>query len=190
MKYVQWFICMTVLLAGCLPTETVVTSSPSPSPPSWLSWSPTFLEGGNFVVDGNTYSIILGHIEKDGSFLSLILAFPCAQHYFPVFTVGENAIKGAIHREENNENKTIGSIGGGKYGSVGIKIADANLCSVYFIDDKQIVFHKSNEELGIDISDPRRGFNALHLRLRPILETLIRENVKPQESELNEEEHP
>jgi len=69
----------------------------------------------------------------------------------------------------------------------GSKIADVAPGYVYFIDDGKIVFQKTNEELGItiDVADPKSAF--LSWNLQPILETLIRENVQPQEPEMEEE---
>jgi hypothetical protein len=68
------------------------------------------------------------------------------------------------------------------------KIADVAHGYIYFIDNREVVFKKSIEELGINVnaSDPNSAFGST--RLRPILETLIRKNIPPQEAEMEEEE--
>ena len=52
----------------------------------------------------------------------------------------------------------------------------------------RIVLEKEYQELGIDASRMNTNFRATFDYLRPILETLIRENVPPQETEMEEEE--
>ena len=64
--------------------------------------------------------------------------------------------------------------------------------TLYFVQDGKVVFEKKYQELGIDASrlnvDWNDGFKDFYPEyLRPILETLIRENVQPQEPEMEEE---
>ena len=62
----------------------------------------------------------------------------------------------------------------------------------YFIDDGKISFEKTYQELGIDISKinlrrDKATLDYLAQHLTPILETLIREHLKPQEPEMEEQ---
>ena len=56
----------------------------------------------------------------------------------------------------------------------------------YFIQDGDVVFEKGYQELGIDASRLNADSEVIADYLRPILETLIRENVPKQEVEIEE----
>jgi len=60
--------------------------------------------------------------------------------------------------------------------------------TLYFIRDNRIILEKKYPELGIDASRLNADNKAVLDYLRPILEKMIRENVPPQETEMEEEE--
>ena len=62
--------------------------------------------------------------------------------------------------------------------------------TLYFVQEGQIIFEKNYQELGIDAERLNANSEAILEYLRPILETLIRENVQPQESDMEEENDP
>jgi len=146
----------------------------------------------SFVVEGVAYNTVSGYGQKNGLIYSLILVFPCEQHYYPYFVSTADEIKGLVFVQENfsihGEAKIAGFVSRSSIkeeiieaGST--KIADVPLGYVYFIDDRKIIFQKSNKELdiAIDASDPNSAFHSSYLQ--PIIEKMIRENVQPQEAE-------
>ena len=68
------------------------------------------------------------------------------------------------------------------------KKVDAKTETLYFIQDKKIVFEKSYQELGIDASRLTTDTDDMRVYLTPILEKLIREHVLPQDTETEEQE--
>ena len=58
--------------------------------------------------------------------------------------------------------------------------------TLYFIQDEEVVLEKNYQELGIDASRLNAESEVVADYLRPILETLIRENVPKQEVEMEE----
>jgi len=60
--------------------------------------------------------------------------------------------------------------------------------TIYFIKDKKIVLEKKYQELGIDASRLSADQNEMREYLLPILENLIREHIRPQEPEMEEEQ--
>jgi helix-turn-helix protein len=68
------------------------------------------------------------------------------------------------------------------------KKVDAKTETLYFIQDKKIVFEKSYKELGIYASLLSDDLEVMRDYLQPILEKLIREHVRPQETETEEQE--
>jgi len=56
--------------------------------------------------------------------------------------------------------------------------------TLYFVRDLEIVFENGYQELGIDASRLSADLDEMRDYLQPILEQLIRENVPPQESEM------
>jgi len=59
--------------------------------------------------------------------------------------------------------------------------------TLYFIQNRKIVFEKSYQELGIDASRLNAELDETLDYLQPLLETMIREHVPPQEPETEEE---
>jgi len=69
------------------------------------------------------------------------------------------------------------------------KEISAKLETLYFAYDQHTVFEKTYQELGIDVSKLQTDNDDDVLAyLRPILETLIREHVQPQDTETEEQE--
>jgi len=64
---------------------------------------------------------------------------------------------------------------------------DAQTETLYFIKDNKIVFDKKYQELGIDVSRMGGQHDEVLNYLRPILESIIREHVQPQEPEMEEQ---
>jgi len=58
---------------------------------------------------------------------------------------------------------------------------------LYFVRDAKIVFEKEYSELGIDASRLGGSAHEILEYLLPILEPLIRENVQPQEPEMEKQ---
>ena len=178
LKQLGCLLLVTALLAGCAPSERlqhVLAAS----------------DGDSFVVDGIAYDFISVngqlpmHPKKDDwRIYSLTLVNPDDQRYSPAIMMDGGEIKGQIYWQDEPDTrcgrKMILTFGvtepPGK-----TKVADVPLHFVYFIDDGKIVFQKSHAELGIDISDPKRGIEDR--KLRPILETLIRENMPLKEND-------
>jgi len=174
MKQIMWLICIVVLLPGCLWFET----------PKGKTSSSTSSSEGNLVVEGTVYVINCVYQQKDGKLVyALTLIFPHKQHYYPAvrYVDGELKETGEIYAQgEAGEGHTRKAIyyddARPRFGET--KIADVPFHYVYFIDDGKIVFQKSNEDLGIDYSNPKEERNWY-----PTLEKLIRENVTPQQEQ-------
>ena len=65
----------------------------------------------------------------------------------------------------------------------------AKVDTLYFVQDGKIVFEKTYQELGIDVSRLNvDGNRAILDYLLPILEKLIRENVRPPKPEMEEQQ--
>ena len=95
-------------------------------------------------------------------------------------------LKGRIFQAEPARNRTSWKwIVADSFSEEVRKIADVDFGYVYFVDNGIIIVQKSFEELGIDVSNLRHAFDRT--RLRPILENLIREHVKPQAHEMEEQ---
>ena len=60
--------------------------------------------------------------------------------------------------------------------------------TLYFIQNKQTVFQKRYKELGIDARQLNADLAVMSEYLQPILEQLIREHVKSQEPEVEEQQ--
>ena len=182
MKQIGWLLCLAVLLAGCGDTPK--------SPKYPVSFGGIFGESreNQFIVEGNAYKYVCvyGLAKDDCLIYSLTLVFPQCQHYYPVTRYVDGEIKGQIYAQDTRTTIFQESYHDRvELGDGSRKVADIPFHYIYFIDNERIVFQKSNEELGIDASDFRKTFT--NRKLRPILETLIREHVQPQEPEMEEE---
>ena len=148
-------------------------------------------EGSFVVADGVLYLTSHTHAHQNGKFIyALTLVSPRDQHYYPAvrYVNGKLQEQGEIYfRDAMNESRARKYIYyDDEHPEVGdTKIVDVPFHFVYFIDNGKIVFQKSHEKLGIDVSDHWHAFDSD--KLYPILETLIRENVPPQETEMEEE---
>jgi len=182
MKQIGCLICLAVLLAGCDTSKTINHA-----------WRSTVFEN-DIVVEGVAYRALSTYGRmKDGSLLySLTVVFPSDQYYYPAtrYVDGEITEKGEIHVPD--ETRKVGGIGNpymmdffGDYFRE-TNIADVPFHSVYFVDDGKIVFQKSYEELGFEVSDASGPIGDSR-RLQPILEKMIREHVQPQEPEMETE---
>ena len=188
MKPIGCLLCIAVLLAGCAQITTPTIELP-PNPEAFsVGWN-LFL-----VVDDITYDTIGNYQLENGKLThSFVLVFPREQYYYfyaTRFIDGER--KGEIYAQKVGDPSkgyyriSIRHFKGNEKPDDGtMKIADVPFHYVHFIGDQKIVSQKSYEELGIDISDPKRAFDKENLF--PILESLIRENVPPQEAEIEEQ---
>ena len=59
--------------------------------------------------------------------------------------------------------------------------------TLYFFREGEIVLEKKYQDLGIDAQQLNADLEEVRAYLYPILEKLIRENVKPQKLEMEEE---
>ena len=184
MKQIGCLICVAVLLAGCQPPPPGATlKSQHANHTRFFHAS----ERHALVVDGDSYSYFGRSGEMDGEFVySFIVVFPVRdKRYIPVLRYTDE-IKALIYQFEK-EQAPLGLTSFTEQPLLGgIQIADVDFNYVYFVDDGQVIFRKSNEELGIDVSDPQRAFDTS--RLNPILEQMIREHVQPLEPEMEEEQ--
>ena len=198
-KHIKWFVCVLVLLMGCSPEESTVATIPAESVPI-LTKHVIPRDTGYFTVEEDIYTVVCAYGVQDEVVYSLVLVFPSDQHYFPFFphfvsTVGGNEFvnavgdsKGRIYQQIGWTRDSYGIIAssGGRDSRADDdegKVANADFGYVYFLDAGEIIFKKSNEDLGIDLSDSQKAFDRIHLL--PILEKLVREYVKPQEPENN-----
>jgi len=190
MKQIGCLICLAVLLAGCSPWEM--------SRPLTRVESGFFHAHGEnqFIVEGNAYhyTCIYGLqyvcCADDNLIYSLTLVFPQGQHYYPLLWYIGEEIKGQIYAQDTRT--TIYASYSGDENTTpneedSRKIADVPFHYIYFIDNDKIVFQKSNKEVGFDIP-ALVNINEAEKRLRTILEQLIRENVPPQEPEMEEKQ--
>ena len=176
LKQLGCLILAIALLAGCAPSNSIMTVS-----------------GGTsryIIVEGTTYDFGGHYWKQNGKVThSHIVVFPFGhQHYFPAVRHPNGQANGEIYYQELTPTGVIiidRHFRDDREIVEGEKIADVAFGYVYFVNNKKIVFQKSYEELGIDISDPKNTFSDQNLL--PILETLIRENVPPQEPEMEEE---
>ena len=183
MKQIGCLICLAVLLAGCDTSKTINHA-----------WRSTVFEN-DIVVEGVAYRALstYGRI-KDGSLLYLFtVVFPSDQYYYPAirYVDGEITGKGEIHVPD--ETHRVNWIGNpfmmdfiGDYFRE-TNIADVPFHYVYVVDDGKIVFQKSYEELGFEVSDASNPIGDKR-RLQPILEQLIRKHIHPQEPEMEEQQ--
>ena len=58
--------------------------------------------------------------------------------------------------------------------------------TLYFFQSGEVTFEKNYQDLGIDSQQINTDHNVILKYLQPILETLIRENVPPQEATMEE----
>jgi len=161
-KQIACLLCLAVLLAGCAPQP--------------VDHYGTIGTGDRFVVDGITYFALITCGTKDGKIAhSIIWVSPDVsplRYRMSVWYDERGRPRAGLYRDATiDPGRTI--------------IADVPFNFAYFIDNGKIVRQKSYEELGIDVSDPMRVFDER--KLSPILEQLIRENVQPQEPEMEEE---
>jgi len=181
MKQIGGLLGIAVLLAGCSPCKT----SKSIHPDVDASF------GDNFIVEGVAYRSTVVYGMKDGKLMfSLTLVFPDGQHYYPAVRHADGDIKGQIYSQDTRSTINAWYYGDEKTNPAthdGRKIADVTFHHVYFLDGDKIVFHKSNEELGIDMFGTANTLDK-RKKLHPILEKLIRENVPPQDPEMEEEQ--
>jgi hypothetical protein len=186
-------VCLVcVLLAGCPPTNP--QSKPAKHTHSFSGYADTAL-----VVDGIAYNYFGAYElkEKDGEFAcSLIIVFPDrGQHYYPSFINTNEETKGRVMQQKdfiaNGTERTTWSFSTNldepeTNSDKAAKIADVDLNYVYLVDNGEIVFQKSNEELNIVFPSPKGvGITSY---LKPFLENMIRQSVKPQEPETKETE--
>ena len=189
MKQIWCLLCIAVLLAGCASSGTPDTNMP-------VMFGDESVQDGRWVlnafhVEGNAYSYQgIYKQAKDGELsYSLTLVFPHSQNYHTVVRHKGEKFKGEIFSQKvrtiQHVNVYVEGHGRPATGETNDKkVADALFHYVYFLDDGKVVFQKSNEELGIDVSNPERAFDKKNLL--PILKQLIRENVQPQEPEMEE----
>jgi len=172
-KQLGCLILATALLAGCAPSETSVPNRPDVEP-----------FGRSFLIEGTGYysNSIYGYGLKDGNVVYLLtVVVPEGQYYYPIVRFEGGEMKGYIYLNTSDyrDEKTTHGVEEHR------KIADVPLRHVYFLDNDKIVFQKSYEELGIE-SSVLPNHDEASRKLRPILETLIREHVPPQETEMEE----
>jgi len=189
-----WLLCLAVLLAGCGAQPTKPTRGTS----STLQTNHFNYEASSLpmrlVVDGDTYYYYLrygGQMEnmrmQDAKFVySLVVVSPDSdrsQRNFPTLTYTGNDVSAQIYRFDKEKlrerEERVDFVTYGNWDQIvedEVKIADVDFNYVYFVNDGKVVFRKSNEELGIDVSDLNNAF--LEPNLKPILEKMIRENVK------------
>ena len=179
LKQIGCLLCIAVLLAGCSSSETP-RSIPTDVEVSFED---------AFVVEGVTYrSNGVYGMKDDKLLLSLALVFPDGQHYYPVVRYVDGEVERQIYSEDTRSTITAWYYDNDKSSPGkrdGRKVADVPFHDVYFLDGDKIVFQKANEEIGINVSDPKNAFT--NRNLSPILETLIREYVQPQEPEIEEQ---
>jgi len=127
--------------------------------------------GYGITVDGIDYSATgMARVDSDGKiFLSAIMVYPSFR------------LNGHI---------AISHIGGVEEilihdGSGFVEFNDPGCFTVYFMENRRVVFSKTYAELGIDVDKPFPG-EFVTEKIHPILEKLIRENVQPQEPEREE----
>jgi len=158
-----------------------------------------------FVVEGVAYRVQSGFGQRsgmdnglfyslDGLIYPLVLVFPDTQHYFPYFVHGTDEVQGEIYWQKDWTPASTEILGGGMRTTEGIvhhatKVADVDFGYIYFVDNGKIVFQKSNEEFDsvFDMFDTQNYHIEERQKLLPILEQLIRENIKPQEPEMEAE---
>ena len=141
----------------------------------------------DLIVGDFAYNTVMGYVQKNQLIDSIVLVFPNEQHYFPLIMHGTaKELKAQIHRQEDwTKACKHTTFGGFSYSENDkkSKIADVKLGYVYFIDDGKIAFQKSLRELGVDIDSSLPQFAFERGVWKPILETLIREHVQPQDTE-------
>ena len=167
-KPIGCLILATVLLAGCAPSETSMLNRPDVEP------FPRF-----FFIEGTGYysNNIYGYGLKDGNVVYLLTVVVSeGQYYYPIVRFEDGEMKGYIYLNTSTTHRV----------EEHRKIADVPLRHVYFLDNDKIVFQKSYEELGIE-SSVLPNHDEASRKLYPILETLIREHVPLQETEMKEE---
>ena len=177
-------LCLTAVLAGCGPQTSVVLPG-AILESRHVNHTRHFnaYERHALVVDGNAYQYFGRSGYKDGEFVySLIVVSPAhGPRYIPVLRYTDE-IRAQIYPSTalawtlvTDDPLLEGEV----------KVADVDFNYVYFVDDGKVIFRKSNEELGIDVSDTQSAFDQSNLNL--ILEQMIREHVPPQETEMEEE---
>jgi hypothetical protein len=168
----QRILCLTLLLALLIN----VSGCPKQQPPrpQWLGDSWVFeVDGVEYWIDQH---ILIDRQENVAS------SFLIVSHYSNGYKMSKLIVSGAAGGTPANSITTV-TLGKTDEESVAVKTN-----TLYFVPDKKIEFEKSYQELGIDSSQLHVGDedneNKIVLNyLQPILEKLIRENVKSQESE-------
>ena len=127
-------------------------------------------DGMRFEIDGVEYSVewTRGGAERQGQFE---LSFLTVTHVdYPMTTYyGQDRGKIIVPMHPDSE-KVV-----------------AKTETVYFVQDKRIIFEKGYQELGIDASRLSTNLTEMRDYLYPILEKMIRESVPPPEPEIEEE---
>ena len=185
MNSIQFVLALLIvgLMAGC-PSTTIVIPTGFDH-----SWSHGIR---HIVVDEVTYDITSAFVLKDGKSYSLVFVFPKGQHYYPVFWAldEEPEPRGYIYLQDdfdpnnvNYQRATIGIRYNTGDADRNTRLAEVAFNNVYFIDDGNIVFQKSMEEVGL-LSEPK--FAMQSGSLLPALERMVREHVKTQKPETEE----
>ena len=154
-------LCLTAVLAGCAATRDF----PAVFPP----YIDDVMSGrGTLAIDGDTYVYSTWYgLKQDGKLAySIIIVYPESgpRHLLGFALYEENAggFKASITHGEMN-----------RRGFIELTASTVDFNYVYFVTDGQIIARKSNEELGIDVSDPETAFDASNLET--ILTQAIRE---------------
>ena len=132
-----------------------------------VSWSGTSLpDGASFEVDAVRYYVHWELINSQkGQILSSFLTLHPHDH--------------SISNGKKCQPYRITFFAALRAGGREIEVNGVNTETLYFVQDKKVVFEKEYEELKIDASQLTADNEAMLAYLQPILENLIRENVKP-----------